>query len=645
MLFDNQALAQLKKSFKKEEVFVEGIVKSHEKGFGFLETQDQSYFINPINMRKVLSGDIIQAKIEPDNRGGEQAVPTKLVEMRLKQIVAQVVIRNTKSFLDLSTDIQGFKEEVSFSTDLPIELKPKDWVLATIVSHPLRDHKIIAKVTKFICHNNDPFLPWWVTLNKFEQHEEIYLENNEKTFIDNELRKDYTDFNFVTIDSESTLDIDDALYIKRNESFWSLYIAIADPTSFVTPDSTIDKHALEMGFTQYLPTFNIPLIPRVLSEDIFSLKEGEKRPAVICKININFDGSIDESNISFDLGEIISKSKLSYDEVSNFLDKGKDIVRLSKDIKDELLELHEFMKARSSYRDQNSIIFMERPDYSFKIGDKGEILDIIASERTTSNKVVEEAMIAANISAASYFKSHKAGAIFNTHLGYLELNLNLVKSYLKEKLDPKDYSLIESNINNIDNLEDYIKVNQFLIKNNYLHLSIYLRQYLGFVEFSSSYDAHYAMGLKGYATWTSPIRKYSDMINHRVLKNLIKDSKSDLEISQEVLDKLLLAKRKNRQVERAVLNWLYDLYFKKEEKSTIYEADIVDIIKPGFRVNLSANGASVFIPFATLQDAITLPELKEFSVKNKEYKLGDKVKVKVDRINPINHKLTGSLVI
>ena len=331
MFQDNPLLAQLKQQLHSQTPRAEGVVKATEKGFGFLEVDAQkSYFIPPPQMKKVMHGDRIIAVIHTEKER-ESAEPEELVEPFLSRFVGRVQKKDDR--LSIVPDHPLIKDVIPCRAERGVthDFKDGDWAVAEMRRHPLKgDRSFYAELTQFITFGDDHFVPWWVTLARHNLEKEA--PNGVATaMLDEGLERiDLTSLDFVTIDSASTEDMDDALYVEETaEGKLQLTVAIADPTAWIAEGSKLDNIAKVRAFTNYLPGFNIPMLPRELSDDLCSLRANEVRPVLTCRMTLDAQGAI-EDNIEFFAATITSKAKLVYDEVSDWLENsGSHKTRLS----------------------------------------------------------------------------------------------------------------------------------------------------------------------------------------------------------------------------------------------------------------------------------------------------------------------------
>ena len=533
-----------------------------------------------------------------------------------------------------------------------------DWVVANLKTHPLRDDRFFyATINQFICRADDELAPWWVTLARHEQSRYPVQGAEHYEMLDQKTRENLTALHFVTIDSESTMDMDDALYIEpiaqnSTQTGWKLVVAIADPTAYIALDSQIEQEAKQRCFTNYLPGFNIPMLPRELSDELCSLIANETRPALVCYIETDLAGNI-TAKPHFVSAYVQSKAKLAYNKVSDYLEQADNAWQPeTPETAQQIHWLHQFTKARIQWHKTHSLLFKEKPDYAFVLAENGKVQEIKAEYRRIANQIVEEAMIIANICAAQFFTRTGKTGIFNTHSGFDKKILRERTPFLNGKFsnEQNQTELAERySVENLATLNGYCQMRHDIepIESDYLELR--LRRYLTFAEFKSELAPHFGLGLEGYATWTSPIRKYSDMVNHRLIKAVL--AKQPYEKTQnDVLARLQEARRQNRLVERDIADWLYCRYLApKVAENVEFNAEVQDVMRGGLRVQLLENGASMFIPASTLHNnkeemQVNSDEIALYIKGERTYKIGDIVKVKLTEVKEATRSIVGEIL-
>ncbi|WCE31504.1 exoribonuclease II [Vibrio sp. SCSIO 43137] len=645
MFQDNPLLAQLKQQIKESIPKKEGTVKATDKGFGFLEVDSKhSFFIPPPYMKKCLHGDKVVALIRTENEK-EVAEPDELIEHNLERFIGRV--KMFKGRLNVVPDIPQLKR-ASLKAKARKGLNPEtlaegDWVVAHLVRHPLNgDNSFFVEISEKITDANDKIAPWWVTLaqNDLPNSEPAGIVNWQIKDDADLQRVDMTDVPFVTIDGESTKDMDDALYAKRKQNGdFELTIAIADPTAYISADDDMDKVARERGFTIYLPGRNIPMLPRDLADNLCSLIEGEERPALCCTVSVKQDGTI-EDDIRFFAANIKSHARLAYDHVSDWLEAGESTNwQPDETIAQVVTDLSEFSKTRIEWRQTNAVVFPDRPDYRFELSEDNDVIAIHADKRRSANRLVEEAMVTANICAGKVLDSSLAIGVFNTHSGFKNEKIKDVV----ELVNPD--SSLPFTEESVATLEGFSELRRWLNDQETSYLDNRIRKYQAYSEIGNSAAPHFAMGLDVYATWTSPIRKYGDMVNHRLLKAHILNKEPEQKPDDSVGEELSLHRKHHKIAERNVADWLYARTLKDEPKNkTLFNGEIFDINRPGMRVRLIENGATAFVPSSLiLEDKQRIEcngEAGTVSIDNDHvYKLGDVVELILTEVHVENRNI------
>lgn len=630
MFQDNPLLAQLKQQIKETIPKKEGSIKATEKGFGFLEVDSKtSYFIPPAYMKKVMHGDKVVALIRTEN-DKEVAEPDELLEQSIDRFIGRVkMIRNK---LNVVPDNPQLKDAIRAKTKKGLShdaLAEGDWVVATLIQHPLKgDNNFFCEISEKITDANDKIAPWWVTLAKHNLPNQEPAPQSGWEMLDESLtREDLTGLPFITIDSESTKDMDDALHTVANaDGTFTLTIAIADPTAYVAQGTDLDKEARARGFTIYLPGRNIPMLPRELSDDLCSLREEEIRPALCCRVTVLADGTIAD-DATFFAATIKSQGRLAYDNVSDLLETGRcDKWTPSEVIAEQINALHGLAKARIAWREANAVTFPDRPDYRFELSEDNNVIAIHVDFRRIANRMVEEAMITANICAGRTLREHFGFGVFNTHSGF-------APEKIVDAVELLNSHGGEVTAEALATLDGFSALRRWLNEQETTYLDNRIRKYQSYSEIGNTPAPHFAMGLDVYATWTSPIRKYGDMVNHRLLKAIIRGENSAQTPDETIGEELALHRKHHRMAERDVADWLYVRLLKDSvEAKTTFTAEIFDINRAGMRVRLLENGAMAFIPAPMIVDNKDRIEcngdLGTISVDGTtEFQLGDTIEV------------------
>jgi exoribonuclease-2/ribonuclease R len=428
----------------------------------------------------------------------------------------------------------------------------------------------------------------------------------------------------VTIDAESTRDMDDALAVTARDGGWTLHIAVADPSSLIEPGSPLDKEAFNRAHSQYLPGETLPMLPRDLCEHQFSLLPEELRPVLILHVDVDSDGSLGDS--SYEFAAIRSQHKLSYNQVARLLDGDESAVPAEQH--ESLRNLAAMAEARTAFRAGHSLMMEDRPDYAIYLNEQRKIARIEKLERNAAQRIVEEAMLAANISMGQKLAELEKGC-FSVHLGFRDERMGEVKSLLKEFLPEH----AEKDLHQLDNYLALVKYLETHDEPQMQNLLAVLKRMLRPGQFANVPGAHLGLGLDSYATITSPIRKYNDLHNHRVLRAAAEDEQlPSLEDTQiEALQQSLIS---GRQANRALEQWLY-CQFMQDKVGQEFTGKVTQVNGAGIGVRLDDNGIDGFVRMNG--DKKNPPEFdgKHLTIthKGQSFRLEQPVTVKVSNVD------------
>lgn len=434
-------------------------------------------------------------------------------------------------------------------------------------------------------------------------------------------REDLSDTPFVTIDSESTRDMDDALYVAKCDTGWSLTIAIADPGALIEAGSALDKAAFERANTAYLPGQAVTMLPKELANTTFSLVAGEKRPALICHLQINSDGSVTDTRFSEAL--ITSKYKLSYEAVAAFLN-GDDDSAIPADTQAMAKELQACSEALNAQRQQHQLLMEDQADYELKLNERRHIEAIECYHRNVAQQIVEESMLAANNAAGRLFAEHPGFGIYSSHKGFRAERQEGIKNVIAAELP----ELADVDVTSAEGYKQVIRALQNDAGKQYL-LSA-LRMMLQAGVLTREAEPHFGLGIDYYATITSPIRRYNDLHNHRAIKAILRGEQCEAP-ADEVLQDMQQRIGRTRQASRDLEEWLYCLFI-EQHKDQELAATITRVTSQGVTAQVDAWGISGFIkldPKAYQFD----PERMTLNGESETLTIGVPVTIKVGRID------------
>ncbi len=590
-MLDKNVLSQLqslKQEIRESVPHFTGRVRASRGRYGFVNTDDgASYFLTPDEMDKVLPEDTIEFRVEPTPDGKEQAIVEKLIETEISEFYGTYIVRGKGHFID--PDHPTLKRWVFVPPKLRQGAKDGDLVKGHISLHPLEKGakgKLQASVDTIIGNLSDPGIEQNFTLSKWNlpvcfglniQDEIKRLQKQSLTDL-LETRTDLSHLPFVTIDSASTRDLDDALFAEAHSEGWTLWIAIADPSAWIQEGSLLDAEAYKRATSVYLPDFVIPMLPAEVSEQLCSLQANELRPAMVVELRINEDGTIRQMHLH--QAAIKSQAKLTYNQVSQLV-KGESS-DISADLQGPLLHLNDCANALSQWRKTHALVMDERPDYKLILDECGKVQDIITLERTVAHRIVEECMLACNRSVAIWLAEQNTG-FFIEHGGLRFERLPEVSELLKEQLGLEETP-------DLSNLSDYIHWNQQADKaESDIPLRLIISRQQERSNLSLEAKPHYGLGFSQYTTFTSPLRKYYDLLLHRVIKQLLNNETPTLPSAEKLLS-IQTAQTNARLASMQVENWLKLQWLDNQEKEQLYDASIVYVGPFSISVRLDNTG-------------------------------------------------------
>lgn len=502
---------------------IHGRVIGHRDGYGFLSPLDGSddLYLSARQMAFVFDGDEALASIAGvDNRGRREG---KIVEV-IKRGVTEVVGR----YYEESGIGAVIPDNARINHDVLIPPKEKHGaqhgqiVVAELTHYPSRQLGAKGRITEVLGEHLDPGLEIDVAIRSHGiPHEwpEAALKQasaleDEPSDEDKRGRVDLRDLPFVTIDGEDARDFDDAVYVeKKKGGGWRLFVAIADVSHYVRPGSALDEEALNRGNSVYFPERVVPMLPEALSNGLCSLKPKVDRLAMVCEMAISRVGNISE--YYFYETVIHSHARLTYTQVGEVLEQGSH-PQVEKSIVPHLERLHGLYKVLRQAREARGAIDFETTETRILFDENRKIKAIVPVTRNDAHKLIEECMLAANVATARFFEEHKLPILYRVHEGPGEEKLENLRGFLGELgLDlgggenpsPMDYQDLRGAIT--DRPDTHI-IETMLLRS--LSQAVYQPENKG----------HFGLHYPAYAHFTSPIRRYPDLLVHRGIRRVVR---------------------------------------------------------------------------------------------------------------------------
>ena len=574
---------------------------------------------------------------------GDEVVCQKMPGSKAK--IKEVLKRNTSELTGIIKKYKGktflTSLDKSFHLDILLEgknlknFKSNDICEVKITSQPSLKYKPKAKPIKTL-KSNDVFEEAFIfatngTELSTEWSKSIINECNKiKRDISSQdinSRKDLRRLNFVTIDGSNAKDFDDAVYAEESSDGFLLYVAIADVSEYVLQDSSLDKEAFSRATSVYFEKKVIPMLPELISNKLCSLRPNEDKLVLTCEIYLDKEGEI--KSFEFFKSVICSKNRLTYDEVEKFYQKGQ--TALSDDIVSNLSTLKKIHALRRKIREERKAIDFYLPEYR-PVGKDNKIIKFKSINHLLANEVIEESMILANICAAKLTKKLKKPIPFRHHDNPDYNELEKLKEFLKARGLRK--SMTESNPR--EKLRGWLKeINQ---KEKSFSLIYQILRSMKLAVYSGKESNHFALGLDEYCHFTSPIRRYSDLVTHRVIKSIIEKKGSSY--SQNEIDEIAtVCSEKDREAEKIVRESSKYLSCKCAEQhiGKEFNGEIVAVLEFGVFMHIDELNIEGFCHIKNLKRSpyyvhdATAHSLTSAN-KNNIYALGDKFKIKIKSV-------------
>ena len=632
----------------------EATINVNPKGFGFarVDGEEKDYYIYPENLLGAFDGD--RALVYPYEQG------IRLINAKVYKIIKRehtFVIGKLFKKTNKKTGINRYYIEsrmLSFPVSVNVAYadlgpgKEGNIVYADVFYHK---NEITGRITKVLGYPDDPGIEIeTIALEygfkvEFSAETEKELEQIPDEVKESELknRKDFTDLNVITIDGDDSKDFDDAVYLEKINDNYKLYVFIADVSYYVKEGSPLDKDAYKRGTSVYLADRVIPMIPRKLSNGICSLNENVNRLVLACIMEIDYKGNL----INYDICEGVIKShhRMTYNNVNKILNNDPLMVEKYNDIKDMLSLMQELSHIIRARRYKKGGIEFEVNEYKYTLNEDGSPKTIELRTRDEAEKLIEDFMLEANETIAYHMNISNLPCEYRIHEKpdqeklqdvfdiIRNMGVNLPKT--KNDIHPKQVQ---------DALEKISDTAYKPVLNNMLLRSMMKAKY------NEKCLGHYGLAMNYYCHFTSPIRRYPDLMVHRIIKKLLinpKDFDADLTHFEQILPEVCLnnsaSERKSIECERAVDDMLSAWFIELQPKDSVFEGMITSITNFGMFVTLE-NGIEGLIQFANMNGYFDKSSdgLEAISY-NKTYKLGQKVKVRILDASKETRKIDFSL--
>ena len=628
--------AYLNRKSKKQTYLIQGVLKRHAEGFGFVLPDDKSHpdiYIPFGKIGSALTGDQVEVSVYQKAKGGPQSY-FGFIESILKRNTKSVFgfIKKTPEGWFLKQTQWAFLSQVPVTPAKKLSVKEGDYVKARIdykkqaPFFKLELSENLGKLTDSSQHDVKRILaefniPFNFSSEVLKELKSLPNKVTKKDFYD---RKDLRDKAFITIDGETAQDFDDAIFVEKQKDSYRLYVAIADVSYYVQEDSALDHSAFERGNSTYFPGFCSPMLPEKLSQWLCSLVEGEDRLVLVVEIQFDFQGQPLKSSLYPSV--ISSKKRFTYTEISKYFkafenkqagDKKWDFLRPAQSLGQILIQRH---------KKQGAFDF-DFPETIVSVDSKGQPTNILREDRLFSHKMIEQFMLAANQAVSRFLESKKSLVIYRIHEPPDTEKLKVLEQLAQTFSFSKPFKSRKNFLQFLSQYKDH--------KNKDLIYRLTLRA-MSQARYSVFNKGHYGLNFKSYTHFSSPIRRYCDLQIHRLIKQALnnkelKNSTQWQKLMEKQAKAISATEQNSVKAERKIKDIKMARFLKPHIGET-FEGSISSIVRFGLFICLKDFFVEGLVRFQDLKSYWQTDEWGLRAVNPKtgfSLKIGDPVKVLV----------------
>ena len=657
MVRDGQLLRNRRGGFVPagEVELIAGTVIANPDGFGFMRPDTgagDDLFLPPYEMRKAMHGDRVMASVSGmDARGRREGVIVEVLERRSTRLLGRF---NTESGISFVVpDDKRVLRNVQIPQDATEGAKHGQLVVCEIVHAPDTHRPPIGRVLSVLGDVLKPSLVVEAAIHghglPYEFPQEVLDEAAavpvEVTRADIAGRRDIRHLPLVTIDGEDAKDFDDAVYCEAGRDGFRLIVAIADVSHYVRPEQPLDDEAQLRATSVYFPGFVIPMLPETLSNGICSLKPKVDRLCFVCDMRVGRDGTVHESE--FYEAVMHSHARLTYTQVWDAV--GEEDPQAQKELGPVLPHvrtLHKLYKVLARARQKRGAIEFETSEVRFELDNTGEVVRAGMLVRNDAHKLIEECMIAANVEAAKFLLNTEIPAPYRIHDKPPESKYLDLLEFLKEfqlrlptwaKVRPKDFTAL---LNRVRERPEGPLLESVLLRSQ--SLAVYSVENIG----------HFGLALDYYAHFTSPIRRYPDLLVHRAIKHALsgKSKQSFKYTNREMVGLALQSSEKGRRADEASreVDDRYRAAWMEEHVGGEFDGVISGVTSFGLFIELDESKVNGLVHVTQLpHDFYRFDPIRRTLTgdrRGREYRLGDRARVRVLKASLEERKIDFGLV-
>ncbi len=670
------------------ECLISGRVIGHRDGFGFLARDEggKDLLLTHRDMLQLFDGDHVQVRISgSDRRGRDKATLVKVIQRNTSQITGKLHFDQGHYFVTPTNS--RISHEIDIDNEQHMGAKVGQYVSVHITDYPNQQYRAFGDITEVL---GDEMAPGMEIELAIREHNLPYIWpvevadaakslGEEVSESDKLHRVDLRDYPFVTIDGEDAKDFDDAVYCEQYLDGWRLWVAIADVSHYVSPGSALDIEAETRGTSVYFPGHVIPMLPETLSNGLCSLNPNTDRLVMACEMVISASGEM--TDYRFSEAVIHSHARLTYDQVNTILTKpdtkaGRQLQHRYASLLPHISMLHQLYGGLLKARATRGSIDFDTQEVQFQFNKERKVEKILPVERNDAHRLIEECMLCANVATARFLKKLKLPALYRNHNGPQQKKLETLRSFLShkglnllggDKPTPVHYGQL---LNSISERSDANVIRSMMLRS------------LSQAEYDVDNIGHFGLAYSEYAHFTSPIRRYPDLLVHRAIRSVIRGRESGGIISRvfksvtgigndpvqrvKHTDRLasdisypydkkkvaalgLQCSQLSRRADKA--SWDVDAWLKcdymKDSTGCVFTGIITTVTHFGLFVELEDTKIEGLIHISSLRnDFYQFNEEKQSLIGERskiDYSVGDTIKVKVSHVNMDQRKIEFNL--
>ncbi|MDH4323119.1 MAG: ribonuclease R [Betaproteobacteria bacterium] len=612
-----------------------GRVEGHADGHGFLAPDGGAprIFLSAAEMRQVMHGDRAIVRVTGiDHRERPSGEILEVLERGTRRIVGR--LHSEHGVLFLVPEDRRIAQDILVPPVDAGRAKAGQVVTVELVTQPSKNAQPIGRVAEVLGNYADPGMEIEIALRKFDlPHEfsrraEAQARALPDTVGENDARgrRDLKKLGFVTIDGETARDFDDAVYAEKEGKGFRLWVAIADVSHYVRDGEPLDADARERGTSVYFPRRVLPMLPEKISNGLCSLNPGVDRLAMVCEMAITPAGAV--ARYEFYPAVFRSHARLTYTEVWAKLSSGKAPAHLA--------VLYELFKVLHAARVKRGAIDFETLETKMEFDAHGKIARIVAEPRNDAHRLIEECMLAANVCAGEFLAAREHPALYRVHDVPAEEKVRALREFLAElglqlpggdKPHPKDYAQL---LERIKSRPDFALLQTILLRS--LKQAVYTPENVG----------HFGLAFDAYVHFTSPIRRYPDLLTHRAIKAVLANRRYEGVDWDELGRHCSETERRADDASRDVESWL-KCHYMQDHVGGVFEGAITGVTPFGLFVTLDEYFVDGLVHISELgRDYFEFDAARHMllgSRTKKRYRLADRMKVKLVRVDLDSRKI------